>query len=72
MCPMHLTKPQEILNCYTKEAEVFKSEVMIKSMLTYMYKSHVTKKSSSKVDLPSLIWYESFRFGSTIQRIGSI
>lgn len=47
MCPMHLTKPQEILTCYTKEAEVFKSEVMIKSMLTYMYKSHVTKKSSS-------------------------
>lgn len=72
MCPMHLTKPQEILTCYTKEAEVLKSEVMIKSMLTY--KSHVTKKSSSQVDLPSLIWYESFRFGCTIhiQRIGSI
>lgn len=45
MCLMHLTKPQEILTCYTKEAEVFKSEVMIKSKLTY--KSHVTKKSSS-------------------------
>lgn len=45
MCLMHLTKPQEILTCYTKEAEVFKLEVMIKSMLTY--KSHVTKKSSS-------------------------
>lgn len=39
MCHMYLTKPQEILTCYTiKEAEVFKSEVMIKSMLTY--KSH--------------------------------
>lgn len=45
MCPMHPTKPQEILTCYTKEAGVFKSEVRIKSMLTY--KSHVTKKSSS-------------------------
>lgn len=54
MCLMHLTKPQEILTCYTKEAEVYKSEVMIKSMLTY--KSHHKVIIISWLTKLDLVW----------------